>query len=321
MLIAKTVSGERIDARYAEKGYDYYCQMCDKELILKKGSIKIHHFAHYAKDVEACHWWEPETETHKQMKLNVYEVISSRDDIELIEMEYAINDALGRLIPDVYIELSGGGKIAVECQVSPKSLDDILTKTIRYSDIDVHSLWIVPSRIIKRVPKSLKHFLKLLYRGTLYFLDDNKLSVDGYNISSSDLCMFSDNEGLKLVGYEGMNFDKYDLEYNYDMESLNNIIKYRNDVSNVISVPNDFDDADNHVDVPVSSKHEGKFLINKEGEHLDYKELVSQVLSMPRFGYSPYDIADSLKMDVHVVDMISCRIPFDNIVEYITNKH
>lgn len=327
MLIAKTESGGRIYARDAEKGQNYYCQLCNKKLILRKGNIRIHHFAHYTKDADNCHWWETETKLHYQMKDYICTMFKNRDDIKIIEKEYAIRDDTGILIADVYVELDNGDKIAIECQISPKSLDDILMKTLRYSDKnDIYTLWIIPSRDLRRVKKSLEHYLKLLYRGTLYSLDAKRIIADGHIISCEDLQMLTDNGGLKLVGYKGMNFEKYNLEYNYDRESLDNTVNR----SNSVSIPNSISSIDNHVeisdidnraDISVSKKPKGTFIINKEGERLEYKQLVSQVLSMPRFGYNPYDIADYLKLEQYVVDAITCGVSYNKIMEHVNNKY
>lgn len=180
MLIAKTESGERIDARVAEKGLRYYCQMCDEKLILKKGDIKIHHFAHYPG--ANCHTWEPESDIHLSMKATVYNIIKKYNKSKLVEIEYPVLDSLGRIIPDVFIELSNGIRIAVECQVSRKSPYDILYKTYRYSKMGIYTLWIFDANNVveqKGLHIKLSSMYKEVYSwlNMLFIIERNKVGV------------------------------------------------------------------------------------------------------------------------------------------------
>lgn len=58
------VDGQR---REAERGLVGTCQVCGSPMIAKCGEQRIHHWAH--KGVLRCdHWWEPETEWHRNWK-------------------------------------------------------------------------------------------------------------------------------------------------------------------------------------------------------------------------------------------------------------
>jgi competence protein CoiA len=60
------VEGQR---REAERGLAGICQVCASPMIAKCGEQRVHHWAH--KGVLRCdHWWEPETEWHRNGKNN-----------------------------------------------------------------------------------------------------------------------------------------------------------------------------------------------------------------------------------------------------------
>jgi len=56
-------NNERIEAKKGAKGV---CPSCDSELIAKCGEVYIHHWAHKKKCDD--HWWENETEWHRNWK-------------------------------------------------------------------------------------------------------------------------------------------------------------------------------------------------------------------------------------------------------------
>ena len=56
-------NGERIEAKKGAKGE---CPCCGSELIAKCGEVYIHHWAHKKKCDD--HWWENETEWHRNWK-------------------------------------------------------------------------------------------------------------------------------------------------------------------------------------------------------------------------------------------------------------
>lgn len=177
MLIAKTESGERIDARVADKGHGYYCQVTDEKVILKKGEINIHHFAHYP-DSKYVHW-ENETEEHKSMKSKVLEYIKETNNVIMIELEYPVYDEFGYLVPDVYTELEDEIKVAIECQISHKSISDILAKTIRYSRMGIYTLWLFSSNDLLgynrqriRLPSMEREVYNII--GNLFVIENNK---------------------------------------------------------------------------------------------------------------------------------------------------
>ena len=51
---------------FPTKGLKAICQCCETDLVAKCGKIKIKHWAHKSKCID--HWWEPETEWHRNWK-------------------------------------------------------------------------------------------------------------------------------------------------------------------------------------------------------------------------------------------------------------
>ena len=65
MLIALTEEKNAIVADNANKGKPYFCQHCDAAVHVKKGPVKIAHFAHFSKN--NCSY-PGESEVHLEMK-------------------------------------------------------------------------------------------------------------------------------------------------------------------------------------------------------------------------------------------------------------
>lgn len=48
-------------------GLSGHCPVCEREMIAKCGDIRVHHWAHRGRRI-CDHWWEPETEWHRNWK-------------------------------------------------------------------------------------------------------------------------------------------------------------------------------------------------------------------------------------------------------------
>ena len=71
--------------RIAEKINKYMCPDCNKDVILKKGSIRIHHFAHY-KSENPCKYYEHpgESQIHKDAKMAFKTILDKEIKINLL---------------------------------------------------------------------------------------------------------------------------------------------------------------------------------------------------------------------------------------------
>lgn len=71
--------------KIAQKTNKYMCPECNRDLILKKGTQKVHHFAHYASNTPCMYYDRPsESQIHKDAKLALKTVLNNRTDISFI---------------------------------------------------------------------------------------------------------------------------------------------------------------------------------------------------------------------------------------------
>jgi len=106
-------------AEYAPKGATYYCPGCEAKVMLKKGSIKVAHFAHYPD--HPCTYTEDKdckSEWHRRMQ--------SYFPIESTEYYFTDAETGERRRADVFLEESG---IVIEFQKSPISIDEFMSRT------------------------------------------------------------------------------------------------------------------------------------------------------------------------------------------------
>ena len=65
-------------AKLANKQDEYICPECNKDLILRKGTRRIHHFAHYKDDNPCKYYNNPnETQIHKDAKLALKQILET----------------------------------------------------------------------------------------------------------------------------------------------------------------------------------------------------------------------------------------------------
>ena len=119
-------NGEKIEAK---KGVnDAICPICKALVIPKCGEVKIHHWAH-KKKIECDHWWENETEWHRNWKNHFpadwQEIVHISDDNE-------------KHIAD--IKTPSG--LVVEFQHSPIETEEIISRNNFYKNI----VWVVDGK-------------------------------------------------------------------------------------------------------------------------------------------------------------------------------
>ena len=84
-----------ISARFAYKNQEYVCPDCLKDVILRKGNIRIHHFAHKNEKDDNCNYYlnPNETQIHKDAKLIFKKLIDDKYNI-IIERDCLKNHKL-----------------------------------------------------------------------------------------------------------------------------------------------------------------------------------------------------------------------------------
>jgi hypothetical protein len=75
-------TNEYIIPSKAIKGKDYKCIDCDKKVILRKGSVRKAHFAHYAQ-TNTCHYYDHpnESQIHKDAKMLMAQLLKDKKQI------------------------------------------------------------------------------------------------------------------------------------------------------------------------------------------------------------------------------------------------
>jgi competence protein CoiA len=66
----------------ANKNNKYICPDCKKDVILRKGDIRIHHFAHYKEENPCNYYIKPnESQIHKEAKLLLKALLDTKREI------------------------------------------------------------------------------------------------------------------------------------------------------------------------------------------------------------------------------------------------
>lgn len=139
-MISALLDNQQVLARDAGKGTKgYTCPMCHDTVILRKGLIREHHYAH--DKYSDCEYGIGETEQHIRLKLNIF------DALREVSQQYALSNVnietpLKGAIPDVYFTNRDGETVAIEVQRSILTQEDIVRRTTTYHRLGVYVLWI-----------------------------------------------------------------------------------------------------------------------------------------------------------------------------------
>ena len=137
MLVAER-DGLLIEAAAARRYDGFVCPECGRALILRRGELKIPHFAHLP-PVE-CREARGETEAHHWAKAVLRDAfLKSGSDAE-VERRLVGEPAERRT--DLAVALPGGGMVAIEIQRSDLTLADIRTRTTSFMRAGVPVVWV-----------------------------------------------------------------------------------------------------------------------------------------------------------------------------------
>jgi competence protein CoiA len=137
MLVA-LMNGVRIEAADAERGPDYECPNCHRILILRKGSIVIHHFAH--KPPVNCSWASEETKAHLAAKKTLLEAFRARG--LRAEVEVQVLSTAGDRRADVLVwSPDEKSRVAIEVQHQPILFEAIHNRTRAYMSAGIPVIW------------------------------------------------------------------------------------------------------------------------------------------------------------------------------------
>jgi hypothetical protein len=102
-----TLTGEYVYPRIANKKDKYHCPECEKELILVKGEIRVHHFRHKKDDNPCNHYSHPtESQVHKDAKKILKSLLENKMPIQFVRNCVCCRKKQEFEIPEMGVESS-----------------------------------------------------------------------------------------------------------------------------------------------------------------------------------------------------------------------
>ena len=138
MLVAlRSRDSTRVHAwEEAKTSAPWVCPECSGGLILKKGPIKVDHFAH--KTSAICAYGEAESEEHYRCKISIYTELRNHPGVSFCAVEHT---KFKIVRPDVFVVFNNE-QIAIEVQRSNLSEEKIEARTAAYASLGVSVLWV-----------------------------------------------------------------------------------------------------------------------------------------------------------------------------------
>ena len=127
MFVAFDKEGNRIHINQAYVKYDYYCPVCGEKLIIKKGKIKAHHYAHQTSGKCYDHWHYDMSDWHINWQ--------SKFPIETQEVILTKGEEKHRA--DVLIK-----NTVIEFQHSSLSAEEFEERNIFYKSLGYKIVWL-----------------------------------------------------------------------------------------------------------------------------------------------------------------------------------
>jgi competence protein CoiA len=145
----------------------FYCPACGGEVILHKGALRAHHFAH--KPDSSCRHGAGETDAHRRAKMGIFKSMSTFPNLTC-----ALEVPLLGVRADVLISsLTSKRRYAIEVQISPLSMDEIIERTRRYAKQDIYVLWLFEWKreLLSEsyTPSVKERWAHALYYGWVYY--------------------------------------------------------------------------------------------------------------------------------------------------------
>jgi competence protein CoiA len=138
MLVALNQSKIRCLAWETEKSESpFFCPECHGEVIIKKGYVKEHHYAH--KPPSNCQYGSGESQLHYKTKKELY--LNLKDHPRCTKCE--IERRLDGVRPDVSLFIDKY-PVAIEIQRSCVDISEIVKKAEKYTKLGIYLIYIFP---------------------------------------------------------------------------------------------------------------------------------------------------------------------------------
>jgi competence protein CoiA len=142
------------------------CPACRSEVSLKKGMIRVHHFAH--RPPVTCEYGAYETEQHRRCKKAIHDLLAVHPRVTDCRLERDV----GAARPDVSARIDGEF-VAIEVQASTLGLERIIARTKTYAAKGIPVLWlgIWDSDLAtgRYAPAAWERWLHAAYFGRVYY--------------------------------------------------------------------------------------------------------------------------------------------------------
>ena len=169
MFVATNQHGDVRAEAVQEQDGPFYCPGCKEQVILKRGSIKVPHFAHHPGS--ECVYEESPAESyeHGSAKQEIYQSLLLVPGVTDVSLETPLHEVR----PDIRFVLNGQ-TVAIEMQLSPLSREKVEERTLAYTRHNIALLWTspLPMDIIvgqPYAPADWERYLHTLYFGKLYY--------------------------------------------------------------------------------------------------------------------------------------------------------
>lgn len=116
----------------------FFCKECLKEVVLRKGRVRAHHFAHKAP--VTCQYGLGETNEHHKAKRGIFEALKINPNCSYCELEQKVNN----VIPDIYAIIKEI-PVAIEIQRSNMTVQDVYDRTVARHKNGLSVIWVIPS--------------------------------------------------------------------------------------------------------------------------------------------------------------------------------
>jgi competence protein CoiA len=256
MLVANNRNGDRCKAWLTEKPeMPFHCPECNEEVVLKKGRVKAHHFAH--KPPITCRYGTGETQIHWNAKRSIFEALVDHPLCKKCDVERRLEGVR----PDVSLYVREF-PVAIEIQNSTIEIDEIDRRARCYLKLGIHLLWVIPDnmpancvdtgdgeKIIHR-PKDWQKYLHAMYFGKLYFWQERALvrpahfeSYKHYVEPGNWVEDFYDDIGDSLEGtyWHDEHYDDAEYGGHYKTSKTKKEVHYpKEDNKNIIHIAEDF---------------------------------------------------------------------------------
>jgi competence protein CoiA len=147
MLVAYNSEKTKKAAFEAEKQEKpFFCPACSEEVILKKGKVREHHYAHFS-DTK-CAYGKGESQLHYKVKREIYLSLKDRANCSKCELERVLKGVR----PDVSLVINNN-YVAIEVQNTSISIEEINRRFEKYSELGIHLIWVFP----QEKPKCFSH--------------------------------------------------------------------------------------------------------------------------------------------------------------------